>query len=235
MLERLKANGLRLKRSKCVFDARVVTYLGWKITATELKPLEKKIRAVREASEPTNTTELKSFIGAVSYYQKLLPGIATVLAPLYELLKKGTPWRWTAGCSSAVVKVKKMLSSSPVLMRYDPTLPLKLVTEASSTGLGAALFQVAPEGMARPISFASRTLTPTEQKYSQVEKEVAGVSFGIKRFPKFLFKRPFTLVVDNRALSRILSPDRELPSLAAARMQRYALQLAAYQYRVELR
>ena len=235
VLQRLKDNGLRLKKSKCVFDANEVTYLGWKITPTELRPLEEKIEAVTEAPEPTNASELKSFIGAVSYYQRLLPDLATVLAPLYALLKKNTQWRWTTGCSEAVARVKQMLSSSPVLMRYDPALPLKLVTDASSTGLGAALLHVTPDGLERPVSYASRTLTPTERKYAQVEKEAAGVSFGVRRFHQFLFGRPFTLVVDNRALSRILSPDKELPSLAAARMQRYALQLAAYQYRVELR
>ena len=109
------------------------------------------------------------------------------------------------------------------------------MTDASATGLGAALFHVTPDGLERPVSYASRTLTPTERKYAQIEKEAAAVSFGIRRFHQFLFGRPFALVVDNKALSRILSPDKELLSLAAARMQRYALQLAAYQYRVELR
>ncbi|XP_043227191.1 uncharacterized protein K02A2.6-like [Amphibalanus amphitrite] len=235
VLERLKANGVRLKREKCVFNAEKVTYLGWEVSATELKALEDKTRAVKEAPEPTNVDQLRSFIGSVSYYQRMLPDLATVLAPLYALLKKGVSWRWTAACSAAVSRVKRMLSSPPVLMRYDVSLPLKLVTDASATGLGAALVHVTPDGLERPVSYASRTLTPTERKYAQVEKEAAGVSFGIRRFHQFLFGRPFTLVVDNRALSRILSPDRELPSLAAARMQRYALQLAAYQYRVELR
>ena len=111
----------------------------------------------------------------------------------------------------------------------------RLVTDASATGVGAALLQVTRDGLERPVQYASRTLTATERKYAQVEKEAAAVSFGVKRFHQFLFGRPFTLVVDNQTLSKILNPDRELPSLAAARMQRYALQLAAYQYKVELR
>ena len=78
-------------------------------------------------------------------------------------------------------------------------------------------------------------MTSTERKYAQVEKEAAAVSFRVKRFHQFLFGRTFTLVVDNQTLSKILNPDRELPSLAAARMQQYALQLATYRYKVELR
>ena len=102
---------------------------------------------MKEAPEPKNVGELRSFIGSVSYYQKLLPSLATVLAPLYALLKKGTPWQWTADCAAAVARVKEMLSFSPVLLRYDPSLPLKLVTDASSTGLGAALLQVTPDDL----------------------------------------------------------------------------------------
>ena len=235
VLTRLGENGVRLRRSKCEFNVREVTYLGWKLSATELKPLSDKTEAVRQAPEPRNVQELRSLIGSVSYYQRLLPNLATVLAPLYALLKKDARWQWTSQCAEAVALVKEMLTSSPVLLRYDPGLPLRLVTDASATGVGAALLMVTPDGLERPVQYASRTLTPTERKYAQVEKEAAAVSFGVRRFHQFLYGREFTLVVDNRALSRILSPDRDLPGLAAARMQRYALQLAAYQYKVELR
>ncbi|XP_043242512.1 uncharacterized protein K02A2.6-like [Amphibalanus amphitrite] len=235
VLERLKDNGVRLKKEKCQFGVREVVYLGWRLSEAGLRPVQEKTAAVTAAPDPRNVQELRSLIGSVSYYQRLLPNLSTVLAPLYALLKTGVKWAWTAECAAAVRRVKDMLSTAPVLMRYDPVLPLRLVTDASATGVGAALMQVTPEGLERPVQYASRTLTPTERKYAQVEREAAAVSFGVRRFHQFLFGRPFTLVVDNRTLSRILNPDRELPSLAAARMQRYALQLAAYQYKIELR
>ncbi|XP_043242963.1 uncharacterized protein K02A2.6-like [Amphibalanus amphitrite] len=235
VLERLKDNGVRLKKEKCQFGVREVVYLGWRLSEAGLRPVQEKTAAVIAAPDPRNVQELRSLIGSVSYYQRLLPNLSTVLAPLYALLKTGVKWAWTAECAAAVRRVKDMLSTAPVLMRYDPVLPLRLVTDASATGVGAALMQVTPEGLERPVQYASRTLTPTERKYAQVEREAAAVSFGVRRFHQFLFGRPFTLVVDNRTLSRILNPDRELPSLAAARMQRYALQLAAYQYKIELR
>ncbi|XP_043243059.1 uncharacterized protein K02A2.6-like [Amphibalanus amphitrite] len=235
VLERLKDNGVRLKKEKCQFGVREVVYLGWRLSEAGLRPVQEKMAAVTAAPDPRNVQELRSLIGSVSYYQRLLPNLSTVLAPLYALLKTGVKWAWTAECAAAVRRVKDMLSTAPVLMRYDPVLPLRLVTDASATGVGAALMQVTPEGLERPVQYASRTLTPTERKYAQVEREAAAVSFGVRRFHQFLFGRPFTLVVDNRTLSRILNPDRELPSLAAARMQRYALQLAAYQYKIELR
>ncbi|XP_043224663.1 uncharacterized protein K02A2.6-like [Amphibalanus amphitrite] len=212
-----------------------VEYLGWKVTAEGISPTDEGTSALLAAPEPQDVQQLRSLLGSVTYFARLLPDLSTVLSPLYHLLKKDSPWKWTKQCSAAVAKVKKLLTNPPVLMRYEPTLPLKLVTDASSVGVGAALMHVLPGGAERPIMYASRTLTPTERKYAQVEREAAAVSYGVSRFHRFLYGRQFTLVVDNRALSRILSPDRNLPTLAAARLQRYALQLAAYSYTVELR
>ena len=83
--------------------------------------------------------------------------------------------------------------------------------------------------------YASRTLTTTEKKYAQLEMEALAVSYAVKRFHQYIYGTTFTLLTDNRALARILSPDRDMPGLAAARMQRYALQLAAHSYTVECR
>ncbi|KAK8397161.1 hypothetical protein O3P69_004696 [Scylla paramamosain] len=123
-----------------------------------------------------------------------------------ELLKKGAKWVWTSECEKAVKQNKQMLSSNLVLMRYDPKLPIKVMTDASDVGVGATLIQVCPGDVERPVAYASRVLTPAERKYRSVEKEAV-----------------------------ILNPDREMPTLGAARMQRYAFKLAAYSYDVELR
>ncbi|XP_043238246.1 uncharacterized protein K02A2.6-like [Amphibalanus amphitrite] len=235
VLGRLERQGLRLAAQKCQLAVSEVEFLGWKVTADGIAPTDGGVAAVLQAPEPKDVSQLRSLLGSITYFGRLLPDLSTVLAPLYRLTKKGVQWEWSQKCAEAVNKVKQMLTSPPVLMRYDPDLPLKLVTDASSVGVGAALVHVTPNGAERPVMYASRTLTATERKYAQVEREAAAVSYGVSRFHRFIYGRRFTLVVDNRALSRILSPDRDLPSLAAARLQRYALQLAAYSYNVELR
>ena len=194
-----------------------VEYLGWKVTADGISPTDSGTAALLKAPEPQDVHQLRSLLGSVTYFGRLLPDMSTVLAPLYQLMKKGSPCMWTRQCSAAVAKVKAMLTNPPVLMRYDPKLPLKLVTDASSVGVGAALMHVLPDGVERPVMYASRTLTATERKYAQVEREAAVVSFGVNQFHRFLYGRQFKLVVDNRALSRILSPDRNLPTLEGTR------------------
>lgn len=78
-------------------------------------------------------------------------------------------------------QLKSEMMSTPVLTLYDPNKELKLSTDASSYGLGAVVFQKKGEQW-RPVAYASRSLTETEQRYAQVEKEALGLMWGCERF-----------------------------------------------------
>ena len=65
-----------------------VTYLGHQIDQHGLHPFKEKVQAVQEAPAPKNITELKSYLGLLTYYSKFIPNMATALAPLYQLLRK---------------------------------------------------------------------------------------------------------------------------------------------------
>ena len=91
------------------------------------------------------------------------------------------------------------------------------------------------DGEERPVRFTSRTLSKAERNYAQIEREGLAVIFGVTRFRQYLWGRRFTLVTDNKPLSSILGPKTQFPALAAARIQRWALILAAYTYDVEYR
>ena len=128
-----------------------------------------------------------------------------------------------------------MLSSDLVLAHYDPTLPLNLAADASAYGVGAVISQKYQDDSEHPIAFASRTLTPTEQKYAQVDKEALALAFGVKRFHQYLYGRKFTLITDPKPLTTILGPHQAIPTLAAARLQRWAITLSAYNYVIQFR
>ncbi len=81
---------------------------------------------------------------------------------------------------------KEKLSSSTVLVHYDPSLPIKMVSDASAYGIGAVISHVYPDGSERPIAFASRTLSSSEQNYAQLEKEALSLIFGIKKFHQYI-------------------------------------------------
>ena len=122
------------------------------------------------------------------------------------------------------------LSSDALLVHYDTKRELRLACDASSHGLGAVISHVMDDGEERPIAFASRTLTGSERNYAQIEKEALSLVFGVKRFHQFLYGRKFTLMTDHKPLQAILGPKSAVPTLAAARMQSWALVLSAYDY-----
>ena len=138
------------------------------------------------------------------------------------------------GLNSAQVLLNKLVSAK-VLAHYDPDLPMKMAADASAYGVGAVILHVYPNGYERPIAFASRTLTKSEKNYAQLEKEALALIFGVKHFHPYLYARSFTLVTDHRPLTTILSPHKGIPSLAAARLQRWAIILSAYQYNIEFK
>ena len=90
VLRKLREAGLHLIK---VFLAPSVIYLGHVIDSQGLHPTQEKVKAIQDAFKPNNVTELKSYLGLLTYYSKFLRNLSTVLAPLYRLLKHGEPWR----------------------------------------------------------------------------------------------------------------------------------------------
>ena len=235
VLSRLGSAGLRLKMSKCSFMQPSVEYLGYRVDAHGLHVIEKKVQAIRDAPAPENPQQLRSFLGMVTYYSKFISNYSTITHPLNELLRDGVEWKWSKRQEEAFSKLKDKLASAPVLMNFSDNLPLKLDTDASQYGVGAVISHVLPTGEERPIAFASRILNKSERNYTQIEKEALSIIFGIKKFHQYLYSRKFLLVTDHKPLVTILGPKSGIPTLAAARLQRWAILLSAYQYDIEYR
>ncbi|XP_054272899.1 uncharacterized protein K02A2.6-like [Macrosteles quadrilineatus] len=178
VLERMRSKNLRLNRDKCKFFQTSIQYLGHTIDAQGLHKTKEKISAIMNSKQPENVNELRKFLGLANYYNKFIKSLATILYPLNELLRNGKKYIWTTKCEESFQKVKSEITSDNVLVHYDPDLPLVLATDASPVGLGAILSHRYSDGTERPISFASRTLTKCEQKYSQIDKEATELHVG---------------------------------------------------------
>ncbi|KAL0202697.1 hypothetical protein M9458_000715, partial [Cirrhinus mrigala] len=233
VLSRLKEAGLRLKRGKCVFLADEVEYLGHRVDAQGLHPTGTKVKAIEEAPEPRNVTELKAYLGLLNYSNKFLPNLAMLLAPLHLLLRKDVQWMWKKPQKEAFKESKALLKSARVLVHYSSDSELILACDASPYGVGAVLSQRRKgESTEKPLGFMSRTLTTAEKRYSQLDKEGLAVIFGIQRFHKYLYGRPFTICTDHEPLINLFNETKAIPQMGSPRVQKWAVMLQAYQYNI---
>ena len=232
VLQRLESAGVHLKRAKCSFMMPEVEYLGHSISAKGIQPVRGKVRAIRDAPQPEDVSQLHSFLGMLNYYGKFLPNLATLLRPLYDLLMSSQTWSWGKSQEQAFSKAKELLSSAPLLTHYDPEKPLVLSCDASPYGVGAVLSHRMEDQTEQPVAYASRTLSPAEQKYAQLDKEALSIIFGVKHFHQYLYGRKFTILSDHKPLQYLLGATRGVPAMASARIQRWALTLSAYHYEI---
>ena len=232
VLSKLESSGAKLKREKCVFGAEEVEFLGHKVSKKGIKPLENKVQALVEAAAPTSVTQLKAYLGLLNYYGRFLQNLSSELHPLHVLLRKGQKWFWGHKQQKCFDNTKKMILSAKVLAHYDPIRPLILQVDSSQYGIGVVLSQTLEDGTEHPVAFGSRTLNDSEKKYSQLDKEGAAVIFGLKKFHKYLFGRNFTIVTDHLPLVSLFGEGKKVPEIASPRVQRWALTLSAYEYKI---
>ena len=232
VLSRLRTAGLRLKRVKCSFMEPSVTYMRFVIDAEGTHPTDEKVRALKAAPTPQNKSELRSFLGLLNFYRKFIPNLSTMAEPLNRLLRDNTPFDWTDAQQDAFDSTKAAVCSSSVLIHYDRSKPLRLACDASPHGVGAVLSHVLPDGSERPVAFASRSLSSAERNYAQIDREGLSLIFGVKKFHNYIYAKAFTLVTDHKPLLDLFGEDRAIPVMASSRVQRWALILAAYNYRL---
>ncbi|KAG7307507.1 hypothetical protein JYU34_007710 [Plutella xylostella] len=233
VFKKLQDAGLKLKENKCFFMLNEVKYLGYIISKDGIKVDPEKVDAVVKIASPTNISQLRSFIGLVNFYARFVPNISTVLSPLYKLLKKGIRWNWNTECELSFNKIKAILCSTEVLAHYDPTKKLILTCDASPVGIGGVLTQVGADGCERPVSYISRTLSPAEQNYSQIDREALAIVFSLQKFHQYVYGRRFVLRTDHKPLVSIFGPKKGIPMMAASRLQRWSVIVAAYSYDIE--
>lgn len=169
--------------------------MGHKCSEKGVEPDDKLIRSVVDFPTPKNVKQVQSFHGLANYYRRFIQGFANIAAPLYKVIKKEHTFEWTDDCEQAFQKLKKALTSKPVLQFPDFSKYFSITTDASADGLGAILEQ---EG--KVIAYASKTLSATKKGWSATELELKGVVFGCQEFRCYVLGRKFTIFTDHVAL-----------------------------------
>lgn len=147
-----------------------------------------------------SSTEVRRFLGIINYLQKFIPNAASRTAPPRALTRENPEnFKWGDEQQSAFNDLKSALSHAPVLRHIDREKSLTISTDASSFGMGAVLLQ---EG--KPIAFVSASLTPTQQRYAQLEKKLLAVVFAGEHFRFYILGADIGIESDHRPLESIV-------------------------------
>ena len=152
---------------------------------------------------------------------------------LNELTQQSTPWKWTRRQQRALQQVKDALAKASATAYFDPDKRTEILVDASPVGLGAILCQLDPHTDERQVvAYASRSLTATEQRYSQTEREALAIVWSCEYFHLYVYGKPITIFTDHKPLVHIYSNPT---SKTSARLERWSLRLQPYQVVVAYR
>ena len=180
-----------------------IKFLGHVVDQHGITADPDKISAVLEMKAPRNTTELRRFMGMANQLGKFTCNLAELSQPLRELLNKKSTWVWGLSQERAFSAMKAELARPTTLALYDPAAETKVSADASSYGLGAVLLQKF-ETTWKPIAFASRSMTETERRYAQIEKEGLATAWACEKFADYILGKRIRIETDHKPLVPLL-------------------------------
>lgn len=229
-LKRIEQAGLTLNREKCQFSKDRVTFLGQVVDGSGIHPDPGKVSAIKKVREPRNVSDVRRFLGMLNQMSKFVPNLADKTKPLRELLHKDSLWTWEQPQREAFASAKELLSTAPVLALYDPNAETIVSADASSYGIGAVLFQRQTNGDLKPIAYISRSLSPTEERYAQIEKEALAFTWACERLSDYLIGIKFHIQTDHKPLVPLFST-KHLEDLPI-RVQRFRLRMMRFDFTI---
>jgi hypothetical protein len=222
VLQLLLQDQWHIKLSKCAFAQQQIAYLGHVISSKGVSTDPNKAEAVKSWPVPTNSKELRGFLGLAGYYRKFVRHFGMIAKPLTTLLKKGVLFVWTHDHTVAFDTLKQSLCSAPVLALPNFEVPFAIEVDASGVGVGVVLLQ---EG--HPLAFVSKALGPKNQGLSVYEKEYLAIILAVTQWRQYLLHAEFLIFIDHRSLSHLTEQKLHTPW-----QQRVFSKLLGLQYRV---
>ena len=177
LMKTASKNGLVFNSHKCSIRQLQITFYGAIFTSIGITPDPMKTQALQDLPAPENHKQLQSFLGLINYLQPFLPNLASKTTFLREQILH---LDWNPSTDATFQKLKQCICKTllnTTLTYFDCTKPVVLQTDATEYGLGAALLQ---DG--RPITFASKTLTDVETRYTNIEHKCLSVCFWLENF-----------------------------------------------------
>ena len=211
ILSILSISGCRIALKKCHFAVPEVKYLGHKLTGLTLSLDDGRVLAIKAWARPENRKNIQELLGFLNYHRNFIRGFSSIVRPLQALVPISAPFVWGEEQEAAFEASKQAMVDAVTLFKPDfseAARPFIVYTDASFTGLGAALYQTQQvDGTFRevPICFISRKLGDTEQRYAATQLECLCVVWMLEKLHFYLHGAKFTIVTDCDALKTLLT------------------------------
>ena len=241
---------------KCDFLKDRVEYVGHDLTATGNCPAQSKFELIRNWELPTAGPSLHSFIGLLNFYHKYIPFFELTVKPLRALERKFhrkpiPESAWSEDLKALFEELKDLVTSSPLLIRYDPMKPVFLKTDWSSYGMGfilcqpdnskesveaikkleenqECLFDLSSDGVRlQPLAFGSKSCTEAESHFHSFVGEVACGRWAISQNKHYLWGRHFYWLCDCNSVKEILNYTGSIHMLS-----RWSMELLGYSFSI---
>ncbi|CAB4002182.1 Hypothetical predicted protein [Paramuricea clavata] len=230
LMERCIQQNIKLNAGKLQFKLKEVKFMGNIITSEGMKADPGKVSGIIQMPTPRNKAAVLRFIGMVNYLSPFCEHLSATIQPLRNLTQNGVPFNWSQAQDDAFTKAKELISKSPTLAYYNLSKPVVIQADASDEGLGGALLQPDEQGRLKPVAFTSCSMSSTEQRYSQIEKECLAICHSFNKFDQWLYgKKDIEVHTDHQPLETIL---RKPLNKAPARLQKMMMKLQRYSFKV---
>ncbi|XP_038052810.1 uncharacterized protein K02A2.6-like [Patiria miniata] len=206
VLEIAQNAGQRLNKDKCKIAQTKVDFLGMKLDKDGIHADPAKIAAIIQMPLPTTKTEVKRLMGMINWLARFIPHVSSVAAPINDLLKSDVRWVWGSPQQSAFRSIKTLLTSAPSLAFCDPNKLTMVSADTREYGLGGCIIlQQQNDRQWKPVAYCSRSLTPSERRYMQIEKELLASVWSCERFYVYLRGLQVTIQTDLKPLVPLIN------------------------------
>ena len=224
-LQALIDANIQVSAKKAQLFRRQVKILGHTVGGGFIQPDHDKTQAVSEMPTPRNRRMVRSFLGMAGFFRKFIKGYANIAQPLTRLTSDNVAFTWGPTQQNAFEILKKCLCDKPILKAPEFDKCFYLITDASSSAIGAWLAQRF-QGILHPISYFSRQLQANEKAWTldAYEGEVYAIFQSLRKFRPFLYGARLIILSDSRALQWLF----QKAQFKSPRLTRWALQIQMY-------
>lgn len=228
LFERFRLFGITLNPEKCTFLQPEITFLGHQLNEYGIKPIAENTIRIKDFPTPNTVKKVRRFLGMAAYYRKFIKNFSLISAPLTDLTKRSSKFKWSSEAQFSFDTLKEALSHPPILAHPDFDKTFVLSTDSSKFAVSGVLQQEDAGGILRPIAYYSKKLNDAQRRYTIMQKEMLAVIEGLAAFNHYLYGRHFIIRCDNKAVTELKALDNP-----GDRIVRWFAKLETYNYTFE--